>query len=233
MPRLPILFLLLLSTLALHAQDSQARAGWGLSLEPSLSGRRLVGFGLPDAEIKRLDSLERNTLGYGAGLFYSMRGEKVGVQIGLNYVQLGYDTRRTLLPENSPYRDGYDEIREGFRSRLLELPFSLLFYQSLGSRDDFYFLLGANAGFALSQTTNLTLYNESSSERISLEPEGDFRRLNFAFRTGMGWEHLLGTNWVLSLQPTFTFWLNGVLQETLEVNRNLYSLGLRVAVRKE
>jgi hypothetical protein len=55
--------------------------------------------------------------------------------------------------------------------------------------------------------------------------------LGYSFISGLGWEHHFN-GFTTMIQPTFQFWLSGLLNDPLEqYNRNLYSVGVRTAVK--
>lgn len=228
-------YLLLLGLLAclsdLTAQE--IRSGFGLDLYPQLSTRRLAASGfVSQDEIDRLEEREIVRPSYAVGLFYSRRAEKIGFRIGLDYANVGYRSKVEALPEDSPDRPVFASFRDGFVSHQLQVPMSVQFYQELSPGSDFFFEMGLLGSYALGQKEIRTLYAGERQENERSEPEGDYRGANFGFQTAMGWEKTMGRNWVLSLRPTFQFWLRGLKQNDADVNRNLYNVGLRIGISR-
>jgi hypothetical protein len=227
-----ISLLLIIFLLSVAALTAQRYSGYGINLFPQLSHRRLVN--LDFGSLAQTDSLEANEIArpsFATGLVLSYRGEKAGVQTGLNYSQTGYQGKRVPLAFNDPNRANFNEERYGFRSQSIEIPFALLFYQNLSPKDDFFFMLGSGINYNLSNQSIITRFDgETSAREVNDIENDDFRRINYAFQTGMGWEHKLSNNMVFSLAPTFRLWMAGVFKNAL-LNRNLYQVGLRATVR--
>jgi hypothetical protein len=230
MTRLVLCLLLVSFTVVAFGQNY---SGIGINLFPNLSHRRLVAFDT-DAQ-NQIDSLEANEMArpsYAGGLVLSYRGKKAGVQVGLNYSQTGYRGVRRNIPFNDPQAANFSEQAYSFRSQQLEVPFSVLFYQALSDKDDFFFSLGSGLSYNLSNQDITTRYAGDISEREVAEAQGDFRRINYAFQTSMGWEHRFNDKWVMSVAPAFRLWLGGLYRDE-PLNRNLYQAGLRVTFRFE
>lgn len=212
---------------------AQRTSGIGIGLFPNLSHRRLVAFDVSAQQLT--DSLEMFEMGvptYSAGLLLNFRGEKAGVQIGLQYSVLGYNGSRRTLAASDPNSANFSERAQHFRSQQIEVPMSLQFYQDLSDKDDFFFSLGTSVSYSLSNDDIEILYAGDISERNRTAGMEDFRRLNVAFQTAMGWEHNYQRNWAISVAPTFKLWLRG-LYNTQTLNRNLYQVGLRLTVRRD
>lgn len=154
------------------------------------------------------------------------RGEKLGFHTGINFMDAGYRTVKEPTPENDPNIPLGFERRFAFQNSYLEIPAEVNFYQSLGERNAFYFMMGAAISANLSNRYDSLYY---SGERITglhrQDDSDDFRTINYAFQTGMGWEHMFNDRLMMVLTPTFKFWMRGVLKEN-DLNRNLYSIGL-------
>lgn len=207
-------------------------SGFGLVLEPQISGRRLIANAATISQ-RQIDSIERVEIGapaYAVGLLWNTRGEKIGFQIGIQYADLGYQTQKLALPADSPRGNQFDRFREQFRQRQVELPLAIHFYQSIGADDDFYFLMGGALGYSLNQAQSTIYYAGDVRERESEEVTGEYRRFNYAFQTGMGWEHHFTERLTLVVQPTFRFWLKS-LQQDVTPDRNLYQLGVQIGLR--
>lgn len=219
---------LLITIVSIQAQQ---RTGIGINLFPNYSHRRLVAFDL--SAQSEADSLEANEIAvpaYAAGLLLSYRSEKTGVQVGLNYSQSGYTSKRTLIPPSDPNSVNFSEQRYSFRAHQIEVPFAVYFYQELSDKDDFFFSMGSGISYNLNNQDVLTRFDGESAAKEISKAEGDFRRLSYNFQTSMGWEHRMGENLVFSLAPTFRIWLAGIYREA-PLNRNLYQFGLRATVR--
>lgn len=224
-----ILFVMLAAALstALFAQDISRSIG--IQLLPGVSSRRFLPNNvLSSQEIRDIEDREMASFSYGAGVNYLVRGEKAGFSLGLLYQQLGYETNRFEWTES----ESFEEAEETFVQQALSLPAAINFYQELGRTDRFYFLLGLELSYQLSTEETRTLFDRNSSftEPIQRPEEEEFRRTNFALRTGMGWEHDFSPRLMLSLQPTFQYWFRSLLRDTDGSDRNLYSLGVRAAL---
>lgn len=224
-----LLFTLILGCTTLMAQRY---SGIGINLFPQYSHRRIVNLDLN--MLNQADSLENNEFArpsYATGLVLSYRGEKAGVQVGLNYSQTGYRGKRTPIAFNDPNRANFDEEQYSFRAQNIEIPFSVLFYQTLSEKDDFYFSLGSGLSYNLSNQNIITRFNgETSAREVNNIENEDFRKVNYCFQTSMGWEHKLSENMLFSIAPTFRLWLAGIYRDAL-LNRNLYQFGIRATVR--
>jgi hypothetical protein len=225
---------LLVSTLLLLSLSicAQNYSGIGVSLFPNWSGRRLVALDANSvAQVDSLDALEGLRPAYSAGFFLSYRGKRAGVQAGLQYTEVGYNGERRPITFDDPEAPNFTERAQNFRSRQVEIPLSVLMYQPLGDKDDFYFLMGTSLSYNLSNEDLTVLYAGDISERRTAEAPQDFRRLNYAFQTAMGWEHRFRGRIVMNVAPTFKLWLAGLYRDEAFLNRNIYQFGLRVAFR--
>lgn len=228
-----LLLALGLFTLLVPESRAQSRQGIGIGLFPNYSHRRLVVFqNYSQNQVDSLETAERFRPSYSAGLLLSTRGEKVGLQIGLNYAEVGYRGTRTPLPITDPRANRFTEYRLEFRGRQVMVPLSILFYQELSEQDEFYFLLGSGLSYSLKNDFVTTYFSGDISEREVAEAPGEFRRINYCFEAAMGWEHHFGGKLTLTLAPTFRLWMSGLLTEG-ELNRNLYQLGMRMGLRMD
>lgn len=230
MTRFPLLLLFLLVTAS--TLMAQRYSGIGVNLFPNYSHRRLVNFDFMGQALA--DSLEVNEIArpsYAGGVVLSYRGQKAGVQFGVNYSQTGYRGKRTPIPFNDPNRANFDDQQYNFRAQQIEVPFAIVFYQNLSDKDDFFFLLGSGLSYNLSNQDIVTRFNgENSAREVNKIESDDFRKVNYSFQTAMGWEHKLSDRMVFSIAPTFRLWLAGIYRDAL-LNRNLYQFGLRATVR--
>lgn len=225
---LMLLFLLLAD--AAHAQS--VRSGVGLSLFPHLSHRRLVAVELGSPiRTDSLDAAERSLPTYALGVAFSHRGEKVGVQAAVHYSRMGYRGSRAAIPLSNPLAARFSEQEYRFVTQQIEVPFGLVFYQALSDKDEFFFLLGSGISYNMVNNDTYVRYEGDISETETTRTPGDFRRLNYCFQTGMGWEHRLDEKWSLSIAPVFRLWMAGLYREA-ELNRNLYQMGIHFVLRK-
>ena len=208
-------------------------AGFGLEFYPHLANRRLIaGSSLTFNEVNRIDSLEMRDFGYGIGVFYAQRSEKIGYHFGLRYLTTGYQRERGPIEDNSGPA-GFTQFSESFVTNILEIPFQLNFYQNIGSKSSFYFTLGVAAGIHLNSTTERTYFDGGEELTEDFDPQADYRGVNFALVTAIGFETRFAQNYAIGLQPTFEYWLGGnVIAEAADVNRNLYNLGLRLTLQR-
>ncbi len=228
------LFTLLLLPIAVLG-FAQTTVSYGLELYPNLSNRRqAIYYNIDPTKIDSLDKLEKGTFGYGLGAFWGVRGEKIGFQVGANYSVAGYQRVRSVLADGSPDKPAFAEYTEAFRTQQIEVPIGIKFYQELGDQDEFYFMFGALLNYSLQNELTTTLFADSgATEERKGDAPGDYRKFNIGFQAGLGWEHHFSDAFTMSLQPTFRFYFQGLLQNdpALQVNRNLYSLGLRATFR--
>ncbi|MEZ4986594.1 MAG: outer membrane beta-barrel protein [Saprospiraceae bacterium] len=231
MLRLLAILLLLGGVVYCHAQD--LRSGVGVEVFPHFSNRRLLAFDLSTTPQYRLDSLELAETAlpsYSTGLTVHHRGNKVGVQASLYYSRVGYSSQRTRIPFGDPFAARFTDQQYRFLSQQITIPFAILFYQELSDKDDFFFLLGSGLSYNMKNQDIIERFEGDISEKEIKDSAFDYRRLNYSFQTGMGWEHRFNENWVMSVTPTFSIWLAGLYVDE-PISRNLYQLGVRVGVR--
>ncbi len=228
MKRLLILFALLAS-LGIDV-NAQASFFWGPVAEPNLSHRRLIAFSnISQLAIDSIEARETSKPSISFGLFAGWRKEKVGFRFGALYMNTGYRTVRELIPPNDPDAANASERRFIYQNHNIEIPLEIQFLQELDSKNRFFFAMGTGASFNLSNQTKIQLFaGEKVDTRIEKADNDLFRKLNYCFRAGFGWEHELSENFSVIIEPTFKIWMQGVLEDN-ELNRNLYSMGLRVA----
>jgi len=231
MKKTGFLFLLAVAAWPAFAQQS---FGWGLNLNPNFSNRRLIAYStITEQMIRDIEKQETSKPSYAAHLFLFWRSNKVAFEVGAGFANTGYRTVQEPIPSNDPDFPNANSRRFVFQNYNIEIPASLKFYQALSDKDDFNFMLGLNLSYNLSNDTLTVLYDGESSSTRRAADESDFRKVNYAFTTGMGWEHQFSPTFTLILQPTFTFWMKALFKETefTELNRNLYSFGLNVGFR--
>ncbi|NRB53360.1 MAG: outer membrane beta-barrel protein [Saprospiraceae bacterium] len=212
---------------------AQAGFSWGISLYPNYSDRRLIAYSfITQDEINRLDSLEGGRFSYSGGVLAEWRTEKVSFQTGVNFMNTGYRTiSETILP-GDPDENLGTERRFLFRNFNIEIPAELHFYQEVSPGNEFIFTLGGAMSYNISNSAFKILQRDGSSERIDVtDNEQEFRPVNFAFVTAVGWETDISETLSLVIQPTFEFWMRGIFIDTLELNRNLYNLGVKLNLK--
>lgn len=214
---------------------TQTSSNWGIQLNPNFSSRRLVVFeSLSEAEIFAIDSVETAKPSFSAGLFVQWRGPKVGFQAGLNFMDSGYRTIKTLVLPDDPDAPNASQRRIVYQNYLLEVPLDLYFYQELDDKNEFFFTFGAGVGYNLKNFQTEFLYQGESKGNKTREVDPDnenFRRVAMEIRFGMGWETQLSDRLSLGIQPNFQFWTKGLYHQEATINRHLYAIGLQVVVR--
>ncbi len=234
MKKIHILLIWGLCLLLFDVAIGQSRFHWGPELFPNYSGRRLILFSgtVSDDMIESLNATERGKLSLAGGLQAGWQGPKAGFRFGLLFSETGYRTIRQNIPPDAPDNpSGADQQRFLYRNYNLELPVSIDFIHELDDRNNFFFSLGTAMSYNLANQQTTFLYFGDRVERIDgPEPEGDFRKFNYAFITGMGWESELSGSLSLYLQPSFQFWFKGLLVEA-DIDRSLYALGLKAGLR--
>lgn len=222
-----VLLLAIISS-GLAAQENFEDVGFGVELYPHLSNRRLLAHqSVLFSEIARTDSLEKANFGYGLGVFYYQRVERVGFNVGLRYLSTGYRVDDDVLP-NQP-ANNTATFSQVYTAQLLEVPFQFNFYQNLGAKTSFYFTLGATASLHLKSQIEQTNKLDSGTVTEIVETDVKYRSVNFGMITAIGIQRRFN-KFTLGLQPTFEYWLSGniVPDESTLLNRNLYNIGLRL-----
>jgi hypothetical protein len=213
---------------------AQSELKVGVELFPNISHRRLVAQ-LNDVdpnETQRLENLEVSRFSYSAGLMAQWRNERIAFKTGAYFVESGYQTRRMEVDLRDDIPDGAEDQRTNYVHYFIEIPAELLFYQTLDDKNDFLFSMGISMAVNIANRERITYYTDDISEQVTEKPEGDnFSGLGYSFISGLGWEHHFD-GFTTMIQPTFQFWLSGLLNDPLEqYNRNLYSVGVRTAVK--
>ncbi len=228
MKKFLVLFGLLVG-LGMYAH-AQASFFWGPVVEPNLSHRRLIAFSnISQLAIDSLEDRETSKPSLSLGIFAGWRKDKIGFRFGALYMNTGYRTVRELIPPNEPDAANATERRYVYQNHNIEIPLELQFGQELDSKNRFFFAMGTGASFNFNNQTKTILFaGEKVDSRIEKSDNALFRKLNYSFRAGFGWEHDLSENFSVIIEPTFKIWMQGVLVDN-ELNRNLYSMGIRVA----
>lgn len=209
--------------------QAQTNVYWGLSLHPHYSNSRLISLGtFSDSILVDIASMETGRFSYSVGGNITWLGPKVGFQMGLGFSQTGYRTLEEAFPAGEPNPENATGRRFEFINNNIEAPIELIFMQAVNEKNHFLFMMGTALSFNLSNRTKTILLFGDTQEASSEKDEvNDFRSFNYAFQTGMGWKRQLSESFDLVIQPTFVFWLQGVLEDT-ELNRSIFSLGLQV-----
>ena len=210
----------------------QSRFGYGISVYPNFSGARLISFGnISERQIQEINDREIWKFSYAGGIFANWRSEKLGFQVGLNYMNSGYQTIRDTVPTAAPNPRNAEDWRFIYQSNYIEVPVDLQFFQELERGSEFFFMLGASFSYNLNNRVDTIFYfGDSETSEQEDQENSEYNGLNFAFQFALGWEKALGDNFALIIQPTFQFWFRGLLKDNT-FNRSLYSLGLRVAFK--
>lgn len=213
---------------------AQTTQNWGLQINPNFSSRRLVVFeSLSQAEIDAIDSIETYKPSWSAGLFVQWRGEKVGFQMGLNFMDTGYRTIKTQVLPDDPDAANASQRRITYQNYFLEAPIDLYFYQALDDNNEFIFTFGTGVGYNLTNFRKQQLYQGDSKGDSSRETDPDndnFRKVAMEIRFGMGWETQLSERLSFALLPNFQFWTKGLYQDA-GINRHLYAIGVQGMLR--
>lgn len=211
---------------------SQAEFKWGLEVYPNYSHRRLIAqTTISNSEIRELEAMEVGRFSYTGGLFAQWRGQRAGFQAGLRFMDTGYRTVRTnLSPDDFP-PPGAEQKRDIYQNFNLEIPAELQFYHELNEKNDFFFMIGLSLAYNLANYHKTAFYTGETPEVRREKADNDnFARIHYSFQSGMGWEHHFNEGFAIVVQPTFQFWMSSLLKET-DINRNLYSVGLRLGVK--
>ncbi|MCB0629680.1 MAG: outer membrane beta-barrel protein [Saprospiraceae bacterium] len=218
----------------LFATQLSAQIGtwYSINLYPNYSNRRLIVFdNLTQDQIDVIDSLETRKPSYSIGGAIQWRGEFLGFQLGANFVETGYRTIRQPIPAEDPFSGRAEEYQQTFSNYLLEVPAEVTFYQVLNEKNEFFFMMGTGLAYSISNRTTTRLYNGGSPQTEKNATEGPFfRKMNMEFQAALGWETAFSPTMRLVIQPHFQFWMRGLYQDEL-INRNLYSLGVRVGLK--
>lgn len=206
---------------------------FGVELSPHWGGRRISGGGgITFTELERQDSLEMGRWGYGFGLVFESRVDKIGFTTGLRYLETGYET----LPDNIGGINSGRSFSDVTLARYASIPFELNFYHDIKEKDRVNFLLGAASHLHLGTRTERTTFFDGEVEGAEVlpeDPDREYRPVTLSINTGIGFDRKLSEKWALKLQASFQFFLQGNLNATFDqTNRNYYQAGLRVTVRR-
>ncbi|PPK88247.1 outer membrane protein with beta-barrel domain [Neolewinella xylanilytica] len=224
-----LLLVCLLLSAGLAAQTLER--SYGLELTPNYASSRITrGNNITFSELEMLDSLESGAYGYGAGLVFENRVDRIGYTTGLRYTRTGLERLQR------PLEGGNRTYSETVAAHYLAVPFDVNFYQDVTDADRVLFTLGAGLQYHLGTRTRRTIYEgDREVENVDLDNSAtDYRPFVVSFSTAVGYDRKLSTDYALRFQPYFQFFLNGNLRETndLRANRNYYQVGLRLVVRR-
>jgi hypothetical protein len=206
---------------------------FGLELAPHNGGNRITsGGGSVIRSLEMQDSLESGTGGYGFGLLFESRADKIGFTTGLRYIRTGYEVVENDFDGPTV---GLDK-REKITAQYLEVPLEINFHQDFSERSSAHFMLGVAANLHLdTKTERSTRLNgvEQGTVVLPTDPEREFRPIILSLNTGLGFDRKLGENWALRVQPYFRFFLQGNLKSNFDqLNRNYYQTGVRVVIKR-
>ncbi|WP_116105878.1 outer membrane beta-barrel protein [Lewinella sp. IMCC34191] len=224
-------FFLLLCLISFGLSAQTLERSFGLELTPHYASSRITGgSNVTFSELERLDSLESGAYGYGAGLVYESRVERIGFTTGLRYTRTGLDRLR------QPLDAGSQSFTETVSAHYLAVPFDVNFYQDISEANRVLFSLGAGLQYHLSTQTRRTIY-DGDREVETREVDNsttEFRPLLVSFSTAIGYDRKLSPDYAIRFQPYFQFFLQGNLRENADIraNRNYYQVGLRLVVRR-
>ncbi len=211
---------------------AQASFQWGMEAYPNYSHRRLIAqTGLTQKQIQELENRETGRFSWSAGAFVQWKGQRAGFQTGLRFADSGYRSVRMPLTADDTPPQGATAKREEYQSLFIEAPAEVQFYHELSEKNEFFFMLGLSMAYNLANR-NKTIYytGETNQVDVTTPDKEAFSNVHYSFLTGMGWEHHLSEGFTMVLQPTFQFWMSNLLVEA-DVNRSLYSVGLRLGVK--
>jgi len=227
---LPLLFLLV--TAGLSAQEV-IEQGFCLELTGHHGSRRIsAGSGVVFSELERQDSLESGVPGYGVGLMYTSRVNKIGFTTGVRFLETGFD-----VAVQSDRRAGSNRtFSQEVRARYISLPFELNFYQDITEKDRVFFALGLAAHLHLKTKTTQTDFIEGEQTGTMVlgdDPDNEFRSPIISLNTSLGFDRKFSERWSIRFEPFFQFFLQGNLKTNFDsTNRNYYQLGARVLARR-
>lgn len=206
---------------------------FGLELSPHHGSRRITaGQNVPFTEVERQDSLEAGRGGYGIGIVFESRADKIGFTTGLRYLQTGYE----VDVQGTGGVNSGTTFSEVVKASYVSVPFELNFHQDITEKDRVHFILGVAGHLHLQTSTTRTTFqdgNEVSKEVLTDDPLKDYRSPVISLNTGIGFDRKLSEDWAIRLQPNFQFFLQGNLRDSFnQTNRNYYQLGVRLTVRR-
>lgn len=228
----------LLFCFAFCARSSELSAqtyerSFGLEVAPHAGGRRIsAGAGVPFQQLEAQDSLERGVGGYGLGLIFESRADKLGFTTGIRYLRTGYEAMRESDEGPGLGMATLDEVTAQYAS----IPLEINFHQNITEKDRVFFMLGIAANVHLKTTVKQTIFFDGevqSSGDLPEDPNEAYRPVVLSLNTGLGFDRKLGEDWAVRIQPYFRFFLQGNLQTNFDqLNRNYYQTGVRVTVKR-
>jgi hypothetical protein len=206
---------------------------FGLEVAPHAGGRRISsGAGVPFQQLEARDSLETGVGGYGIGLIFESRADKLGFTTGIRYLKTGYEAMFESDEGPGLGRGILDEVTAHYAS----IPLELNFHQDITEKDRVHFILGMSANIHLKTTTKQTIFFDGEVQSSGNLPENateEFRPVVLSLNTGLGFDRKLGEDWAVRIQPYFRFFLQGNLKTNFDqLNRNYYQTGVRVTFKR-
>lgn len=206
---------------------------FGITAYPNISGRRLAaGTSVNNAAIDSLEARETSRPSMSLGLAAQWQGLKGGFRTGIQFADTGYRTIREPVTPGPDVPANAQTQSIVYRNLNIEVPAEILFMHEVSPKDRLNFMMGFSAAFNVSNFEQTVYYGGEKIGQDNMKISNDgFQRLQMAFQTGVGWQHEFGEKIVFFAQPTFQFWLTGLLLEPKEeVNRSLYAFGLKTGI---
>lgn len=232
---LPTVFLLTLLCFSLSpVLEAQVyERAFGLEVAPHAGGRRIsAGAGVPFQRLEAQDSLENGVGGFGVGLLFESRADKIGFTTGVRYLKTGYEALLESAEGPGLGPATLDEVT----AQYVSIPFELNFHQDISEKDRVFFMLGLSANIHLGTKTKQTIFFDGVVQSSGNLPENatqEFRPVVLSLNTGLGFDRKLGEDWAVRIQPYFRFFLQGNLKTNFDqLNRNYYQTGVRVIFKR-
>lgn len=229
------LFIVLLLPLGIFAQSSFE---YGIHSYVHFADAKLIAYSdISQEAIDKIDSLETSRLSHSTGLAVRWKSDKIGFYTGLFYMNSGYRTILLDTPESDPQFENFNKYREEYIYTKLEIPAEMQFFQSIDTKNDFFFTLGLSFSLHLKDDAIRRYYagNEPSVTE-PLEVTGrNHTFLNTGFQSSLGWRHVFAEKVSLTMQPTFKLWLSPLWKNDEVTNhdysRSLYTLGITTGIQ--
>lgn len=227
------LFCLLFCALSSGLTAQTYERAFGLEIAPHAGGRRIsAGAGVPFQQLEAQDSLERGVGGYGLGLIFESRADKLGFTTGIRYLRTGYEAMTESDEGPGLGMATLDEVTAQYAS----IPLEINFHQNITEKDRVFFMLGIAANVHLKTVTKQTVFLDGevqSSGNLPDDATQAYRPVVLSLNTGLGFDRKLGEDWAVRIQPYFRFFLQGNLQTNFDqLNRNYYQTGVRLTVKR-
>lgn len=227
-----LLPLLLLSFSPLFLEAQTIEKAFGLELSPHAGGRRIsAGAGVPFQRLEAQDSIETGVGGFGVGILFESRVDKIGFTTGLRYLRTGYES----MLESAEGPGLGVALKEEVTAQYLSIPLELNFHQNITEKDRVSFTLGLGGHVHLKTVRQQTTFLDGEQTGTAIIEDGtlEYRPFVLSLNTAIGFDRKLGEDWALKVQPYFRFFLQGNLQTNFDqLNRNYYQTGVRVVLKR-